>query len=286
MHRKIKILVIGNCQARPVAKLLAKNSSQIDALQPIITHLSRPEMEIEHLKQFNHADFILAQLTQDTFSVPHLRSKYIKEQFPNKTFIWPNIFSASQQPFLRYVTHRLKKIRIQGPLEAYHDLRILSSWYENHGQKQLKLPVEDSVHRTSLEQLQDRERFCDVKVSDLIATNLDRKRLFFTFNHPTLWLLVKMLERLVDLTPFKVEFNNLQSNEPLGRIIAPSIFDNCDDAIYQGPMIQLKSKVEIHSGPAVQYNYERLRNTFFEAYTNQGELLFDFDNLNYTPNIM
>ena len=286
MHKKFKFLIIGNCQARPVARLLAENSNQINILEPIITHLARPEMEIEHQCRLNDADFILTQLTQETFRVPHLRSNYIKELFPNKTFVWPNIFASSQQPYLRYVTNKLKNTRIRGPLQEYHDLRILSSWYENHGHKPLNLPVEDSVHQNSLKQLEDREKLCDVKISDLVKANFNRKRLFFTFNHPTTWLLIKMLERLIALTPVSVQFHNHQSKEPLGRIIAPSIFDILDDSIFQGTKMQLDSESEINSGTVVQYNYTQLKNSFFEAYDNQIELLIDFKNLRFTPSIM
>lgn len=69
----IRLLVIGNCQARPVSRILGQ-TGRFDCLEPIILHLAADDMRAEHEPRIASADLILAQATVDTFPVAHLRS--------------------------------------------------------------------------------------------------------------------------------------------------------------------------------------------------------------------
>lgn len=76
-----KLLVIGNCQARPLSKML-ESTGYFDCLEPIILHLAKSSQYKEHLAQIEAADIVLAQNTADNFAVTHLRSKVYAKATP------------------------------------------------------------------------------------------------------------------------------------------------------------------------------------------------------------
>jgi hypothetical protein len=56
----MRIQVIANCQARPVSMILPHLAPDLEPLDPIIVHLSKPENEAAHLAQCERADVIFA----------------------------------------------------------------------------------------------------------------------------------------------------------------------------------------------------------------------------------
>ena len=166
----MKILVVGNCQARPLSNLLTEVAG-CDILPPIILHLAHETDSDTHLPLLAEADVILAQQTADTFRVPYLRSEAIRAR-DKKVLVWPNVFWAVQQPFLRYFTHA-DYGRILGPLEAMHDLRIYGRWLASKGllpdlESRLDAGFAAGVQAASLRSLQAREAGCDVSISDFL----------------------------------------------------------------------------------------------------------------------
>lgn len=137
----MKILITGNCQARPMSELLCDGVNNF-ALEPIILHLAKVEDANSHEALLSDADVIIAQATSDSFQPAHLSSRFLKEQFGPRVLVWPNVFYSGQTPYLRYITHT-KAGRITGPLDVYHDLRILNEWYISRmGRKLSKVDVD------------------------------------------------------------------------------------------------------------------------------------------------
>lgn len=54
----MKVLVIGNCQARPLGNLIAKYTDH-DVLEPIILHLSKEAEAQEHQERIAQADLVV-----------------------------------------------------------------------------------------------------------------------------------------------------------------------------------------------------------------------------------
>ena len=228
----MKILVSGNCQAEPVISLLSAICGDVQPLEPIITYLPQDAQEQEdvHKARMREADIIFAQATMPTaimptIQVPHVASASIKAHFPEKTIIWPNLFYAGQQPYLCYVTHQITKARLLGPMGEYHDLRILRDWYrDRRDETPFNLPDAGQIAQTSLEELGRREAPCDVKISDLIDAEKSTRRLFFTFNHPSRWLFIALVERMMARTNLKGNLSKVPPREPLAQIVVPSIW--------------------------------------------------------------
>lgn len=186
-----------------------------------------------------------------------------------------------QTPNLRYLNH--KDIgRILGPLDAYHDVGILREWLRSrfgtdHGLKELD---SDAIATKSLSDLQIRESHCDVIISDLIQENYKSKKLFFTFNHPTIWLLEKIAERILAKAKIQVAIHPKFDNEPLGKIQPPDIFSikNLSEARFLGVSNESKSK-----GCERLYSAESLKDAFFANYDGHREHLERFEKISFTP---
>jgi hypothetical protein len=277
----MKILVLGNCQARPLSYLLC-NGSGLTSLEPIILHLAKDADISRHAALCAEAEIIVAQATSDNFEPAHLASRRLKEQHGSKVIIWPNIFWAGQTPFLRYVSHKTFG-RIDGPLDAYHDLRILQDWYRSR--LDLDTPLREisvqDVQTRSLQDLKIKETACDVVVSDLIEAYGTSQRLFFTFNHPTAWLLSKMAERISGRIGLSGCVAVKEDWEPLGRITPPNVVRDLhqQDATFVGVRTGGALNSEV-----ITYDSEALIRYFFEAYDQKTYLLRDLMSIRYTPN--
>ena len=279
----MKLLVIGNCQARPVSQLLGL-ATGADMLEPIILHLAKPEDTSVHEQRMQEADLIFTQWTQDSFSPRHVASSEVSARYPGKTLIWPNLFYAGQQPWLRYVTHP-QLGRILGPLDTYHDLRILGDWYlARTGHNPFAAISPTDVARKSLDELRRREADCDVIVSELIAEEAERRPLFFSFNHPNLWLLQNLVRRICDRAGLPMQPFVLPAREPLARIVTPSTWHG---GVGGHPIraLRLVSGADgalTHGDPA-EMDEEQLREISFVWYDAQAEALKEPAALRMTP---
>lgn len=272
----MKLLVIGNCQARPLSALFSGAVEGVEPLEPVILHLAKEQEAETHFARMQEADLILTQATAASFKPAHLVSADVQARFPGKTRIWPNIFYAGQQPNLKYLTHTTRG-RIYGPLDIYHDCDILRAWYLDRLGIDPVPPAEDpeAVHARSIQALRNRESECDVTVSDLIEAHRGERRLFFTFNHPARWLLERMTERLCALQGLVYAPSAPSGREPLGRIAPPSVFDD-GETLYQGLPVG-------SAGPPRRYMPAELRSTAFACYDAQREVLTEIERLRYTP---
>lgn len=198
-HNKLKIVLTGNCQARPLANLLSR-FPDIQVIDVIILHLSNDGEVERHQEIFSAADVIIAQQTIEKFSPQHLSSNKLRDN--KKSIIWPNIFFCGQQPFLKYITIP-NQGRLIGPLSVYHDVRMLNTWHQfKFGNSLFKESHDDEyaadIARKSLQELQEREQSCDISVSKKIENEWKSHRLFYTFNHPTIRLLSYVAIRIAE----------------------------------------------------------------------------------------
>ncbi|MAC82264.1 MAG: hypothetical protein CML66_29915 [Rhodobacteraceae bacterium] len=277
----MKLLVIGNCQARPLSRIMC-NGGNFEPLEPIILHLAKSEQKAEHEAAMDQADLILTQLTSDHFQAPHLVASRVRDRHPGRVLIWPNLFYAGQQPFLRYLTHP-EYGRVLGPLDSYHDLRMIADWRAERGLG--GAPVSDpavlaaSVHANSLASLREREAGCDVVASDLIEAHHAERLLFYTFNHPVRWLLDQLAARLAgllgDRLGIPVALHPLPATfEPLNQFTPPVTgLPDPPQPPYHGIEVELGPNGAIRPGPRTTYTPEELRSRFFECYDHLGQVM-------------
>lgn len=278
----MKILVTGNCQARPLGQLLAQHTDH-EVLDPIILHLSDDTQRAAHAERIAQADLVLAQATAAVFEPSHLRSDVLRDTRPGQVLVWPNIFFTGQHPYLRYMTHN-RDGRIIGPMEATHDMRIVNAWFEDRRGAPFSTAItqagyEDTVQAASLRDLRAREQTCDVTISDLIEAHFETQRLFFTFNHPSRWLLTRLCERLLD-TMGQGQRLPAEGREPLSQYQPPWRFG--PDAPLQGRQVDTSVPGKVTLGPVRPYTYAQYQTAAFACYDHMAHLMVP-DDIRVTP---
>lgn len=279
----MKIIVIGNCQARPLGELISRYT-QHDVLDPIILHLSKDADQEEHMERIAQADLVLAQATAPVFQPAHLRSDIIKQSSAHQVVIWPNVFFVGQHPYLRYLTH-VQLGRILGPMDATHDIRLVNDWFESRqgilfNDRLNKADYEQTVYDTSLRELRGREENCDLIISDLIEANFETQRLFFTFNHPSLWLLTRLAERILEAVGEGQVIDATEMGEPLGRF-RPSWCFSTDTSLH-GVSVDFDTDGKLILGAPRKYNEAEFKEATFACYDALAEQM-DVSALRITP---
>lgn len=226
----MKIAVVGNCQARPVAHYLARMCPSLELLDDTIVHLSGPQSAAEDLARLDQADVICAQSVQDGYHAAHLATNSLRSRYGTCVIEWPNLFFNGNCADLAYLTSETNE-RLQGPLGAYHNKFVFACWQKGIEEAsavdalhelidQSSAEISTSVEK-SLQELRNREQSCDVKIAEHIASHWQDQRLFFTFNHPTANLLVKLSQQLANAAQLTIEneINVDTEAEPLDPII-------------------------------------------------------------------
>ncbi len=275
----MKAVVIGNCQARPMATLLQRQAG-IDVLGTYVIHLAKADDRAAHEAALAETDVIFAQLTLGSHWVETLRSDYLQQTYPEKTVVWPNIYFRGQQPYLHYLRGDGPGL-LQGPMSDYHHLWFLRDWFkERHGIAFADHITEpgyaDAVTAASLGELARREMTCDARVQDLIAETYTEQRLLFTFNHPSMWLLARLCERLLaHLGVAQRQIDETAMQQQLARIQPPFSLprQSGPDDIHQGVAVDLETPGKIALGRVRRYSAVELRQAVFACYDHQQDLL-------------
>ncbi len=225
----MRITLLANCQARPVADFLRLMAPSIQLVGVLITHLAKLSDEDEFNKWIENSDFVFCQFVQDNFPIEYLRTTTLRSRFGDKVVVWPNVFFRGQTPDLCYVTAPGSK-RVLGPLLEYHSRPIIEGWSAGRSVDSIVRDLRDpdfdlnmphDIIEKSFAELKVRENFCDVSISNEIAEQWQRRRLFFTFNHPSSFLLIKMGDQLLQHISCTVSIDLLPEHvgEPLSKII-------------------------------------------------------------------
>lgn len=287
----MKICITGNCQATPLSELF-KQLDEVEKLNTFTLHLSNIDKEKEDICLLDDCDLIIAQKTDSAFKPIHLNSDWLIDKYKDKVITWPNIFFNGQQPFIRYITS--SKGRLKGPLDDYHDLRILLEWLKNSNYlKDDKIFYfsknyiqENSLN--SLKFLKEKESGCDIHTADIIEKFIDDKKLFFSFNHPTSFLLKLVFQRILEKISIKFsgflvpDISNIlfKKEEPLSTYTMPSDWPNSsDNHFYRGlDMNEINQRRKF-----IKYSLEELKNTFFSFYRDNFFDQVDLETIRLTP---
>lgn len=283
---KKKVVVVGNCQARPIATLLEEMSEDIEVTKVAIVHLLKNEQELEFAPFFEDADYIIAQLVNDNYPCSFVRTKYLEEKYKNKVIKIVNIYSK------KYFQHwfNLKKgdTTLSGPLDTYHNEIIYNCWREN---KSLKHTLDELIKSNnndskSLDNLKSRESNSDVHISDILES-FD-KNSFHIFNHPKNEIIELYVQRILIKIKSKIKDSNLSvKNEFLGKISIPEVQHYSQDSLFNGYDFLISEKgIEITNKK--QYKTFDLIKAFFYLYDKipPGQSIENIKNINIKNNVI
>lgn len=285
MINKIRIAVVGNCQARPLAHTLASTGDNVEITGVGVVHLLNDAEEPNYKTIFENSDLIFAQQVAANYPCKFVRTENMKSVYGDKVKIWPNLYYAGYNPELTYLRDELRR-PLGGPLGDYHIRTVHDAWLAGLGVAEaVSRHLDDNYNESkyanvpeeSLQELRRREQQSDIRIVDWIAERLWSQRLFFTFNHPAQALIDRLAVALALAGELQVSVNsqnNLLINEPLGQFSAPIAawvakkygrkFPDSDQ--YKGrEVLEVNNGAVLYGKPAA-YNAVNLIEKFFRVY--------------------
>ncbi|MEP1551259.1 MAG: WcbI family polysaccharide biosynthesis putative acetyltransferase [Paraglaciecola sp.] len=281
----MKIVVVGNCQARPLAQLLSKLNPNITITATPIVHLLKASDEVEYRPALDDADLIITQLIGDSYPCEFIRTSQLKTRYSDKVKTILNLYFTGYNPDLRYLRHP-EVGTLRGPIGDYHNQTVLTGWMLGISQQQVCNWLRDPFFNQreyatasiqSIHELKTRESHIDIPVVDYIETNYKQQRLFFTYNHPAAIVLVEYARRisikLLSHTP-KISAD-LTKNEYLAQLI-PAVPPGLGLNLAPMPLTKGQAVVNIN-GPKIElgvethYKDKELVALFYQIYSENAE---------------
>lgn len=271
----LKVVVVGNCQARPVAELMGSFCSDVHISYVAIAHLIGNNDESEFNTAIAEADYIVTQKVDNDYPCLFIHTSKLKEKYPEKVKVILNLYCMIYDPDWFYFRFENRAV-LPGPIGEYHNKTIYDSWLKG-------LPINEvlcllnstdynnklygDVFNQSLAELKRREESVDVKITDYIVSEYNQTRLFHTFNHPTSILLEEYVNRiLLQINKNLIIERKKMCFEPLGRF-SPKV-----NVQFENLSISLKT----HKGVEAPYLiHPGLKNKVY----NDVELISSFYNL-------
>ena len=167
----MKLAIIGNCQARPLGRLLSAASSMVDIIDVPPVH-TIPKSELEQwADRVTAADYVIHQPLSDVFGA--LASHRLKETLGGKMISFPSIYFAGTLPQLIYL-RKPTGGSLQGPLGDYHDIRVLDGFLRGRTSEacareleEMVFPAQQHFASCASESI-EREEKLDIRVMDEI----------------------------------------------------------------------------------------------------------------------
>lgn len=121
----LKLAVIANCQARPIAFLLENAFDNVKVVTTAIVHLLKDEQAEEYEQHFASADFIITQKIADNYPCQFIQTATLRKKYSHKIIEIPNLFYRGYNPELKY--YRIPgQGTLTGPMGDYHNELILN----------------------------------------------------------------------------------------------------------------------------------------------------------------
>lgn len=208
---KLKTFVlIGNCQMEALADLIKFKNTSFQVKSVIQAHIYKHDKNIYNI--FNNADYIITQNISEKFE--GINTKKLKEIYKDKIIITPGLFFKGEHPDWFYPP-RINNKRLLSPIGDYHNKTIMDSYSEG-------LSIQAAIDRLndynynykkykneallSIQELENREKSCDTKISDIIKESYTKgESQFHSFNHPNKKLMNLHCNRILDF--LNLEFN-------------------------------------------------------------------------------
>ncbi len=208
LNKKLRLGVLGNCQAEPVAKLMRMNNPLFKEKYEVhdVIALHRITDLDTFLERCGGCDILLTQpfkqIHGSNFNLEDLRKTSGKQ-----TVVYPNLYFEGYYPFYGYLRSTRKKTL--KPIHGdYVNFLLLALYLNKTTRNQIvgaynavieKSAVFFQKHaRQSLATLRSRDTECNFGVADFIEEHYQSILLFKTINHPTRAALDYVVEKLFE----------------------------------------------------------------------------------------
>ncbi len=295
----MNIVLVGNCQTWPIKELFENHCPNVNVIGSIVVYTSSLDDEQKDLELLKNADVIVSQLITDTFAIEYIQTNHLKNLFPGKIVVIPNLFFHGQNPDQVYV-NGMDRNRLVGPTDVYHSHSLISSYKAGHDVASINVDnyisrnftAQDLLKRveSSFLDLESRESLADITMSDYLRDAWCDTYLFHTFNHPTIASLKAMVSRISSV--LDIEFNNQgtdnhQVEDRLGGIKPPMDIgmSTAMGMTFKRPEkilgVPLTSElVRDLSKPNLAYSFEEYVELCYRCYDKQ---VAQMESMSYTP---
>lgn len=271
----MKFSVVGNCQSAPLRKLF---SSIPGSDVPVIpaNYLFKESDKERVLDEFSDSDYLIVQRVSDDYFLNWITPSYLKENYPGKVVIWPNIYFDAYYPDVNYF-YRQGVGKVLGPLTDYHFDTIKSSYLSGKSVSETCVSFQNAYANDSLrgliecsiDNLIDREGSCDVAISDYVFEHSSRQLAFYTPNHPKSFLVVELFHRIKKLLGIN-DLSQAVVGEMNNVVILPhpALIKNFDCAqadSYLGVELDFVGGV-LKAGAPKKYSVQEMVDGYFWAY--------------------
>lgn len=235
--QRLKIIVVGNCQAYPLLLGMQQNLTQADIHFCPSVHLATADEVANLHRELVDTDVLVMHRVQPGYrNNIGLDSPFLRSLLPedSRSFVLPNLHYEGYFPWTTYAQDpdgRLTALESESPLGPYHDFLAMAAAQEGLEYADLMEyrctpQIADlllNAHGQSLNELSSRESDCDVEISDWIAANFRDIPLAHTINHPTQAILDQLLRRLLSKlnSPHRLGPELFDSTEYLGDLSIP-----------------------------------------------------------------
>lgn len=295
----MNIVLVGNCQTWPITELFTNHCADVNVLGRIVVYQSTVDDEEKDIELLKKADVIVSQLITDTFAIEYIQTGNLKNLFPGKVLVIPNLFFQGQNPDLVYAYGSGRKNLI-GPTDVYHSRSLILSWKAGHDLA--SITSENYISRNfssdemrervekSFQDLESRETQVDIRMSDYLRAVWRDVKVFHTFNHPTIDPLRSLVERISHRLDTEFVTNDQVNSQAVDRlgVIQPVMeshtskavgmkFDRSSDIIG----VPLNSDLSVdRTRQNVSYSFKDYARLCFQCYDKQADQM---DVLSYTP---
>lgn len=278
---KTKLVILGNCQAQMMEGLFTRANPELEIIRlPPNFELQERDRE-KILASLADADHIFSQRVSEDYQLEWLRKSWQTANFPGKVTVWPVIYFDGYFPDVQYM-YQPKYGKLTGPLEDYHLMKVFNAYKTG-------LPAEAAVERittqasqedagsfeASLGRLTSREQDADVKISDFLATEVAKRRAFYTPNHPYNFVVIEMARRLA--AHVNIGFDTARAEQGgyrLDKIYIPAYpvirqaqglgFD--ETVVYKGLQVGAVTESSVELGPQKHYTSAELVAEYYRIY--------------------
>lgn len=205
MKRKPVIVVYGNCQAEAVSAVLSNDPAASDDFEilyvPSFEHPTRRDM----IREEDLARTVLLMEQRDPRPFPHrdrLGSAARVVTFPATDFnlLWPfnctNPYDRAESEVFPYGRFPYgNRIIAQFVAAGMTESEIFTNYFERWD---TFAPPLQRMFELEQERIASRDRDCDVAMGDFIFSEFKHRRLFWTINHPSSFLLKELIQRILD----------------------------------------------------------------------------------------
>lgn len=204
----MKVAVIGNCQIGVIIPMLRAIHGNTEATSlPAVHDMNESHREMVE-RECSEADWIFSQPINNDYRAEYVRTNILANIYKEKLVIFPNSYFSGYAPDW-FGIHDESKNHYYGPLRSYHSSKLLFSYFSGFSVDQaiefLRQPTEfDERHYknavdANFEELKNREKSCNVIISDFIEKYFRESRLFHIMNHPNIFTLGAITERLLNV---------------------------------------------------------------------------------------